>query len=153
MPSTHAMVGFSLPFSIFILTQSRYACSFWTGFTIASIWCLLVCSSRLYLGMHTVLDILVGLLLSATILLFLAPIINFIDEFNLRNANAPIIAFIIVYLMSVYYPKADRWSPARGDTCVMIGFSLGVQIGSWINYQLGNYKLLQFRVLLFKILI
>lgn len=137
MPSTHAMVGFVLPFSIFIFTQSRYFYPFWIGFALACAWCLLVCTSRLYLGMHTVLDILVGLCLSATILFILAHFIDLIDEFNLKNLISPFISFSIVVLMSIYYPKSDRWSPARGDTCVMVGFGYGIQVGSWLNYQFG----------------
>lgn len=117
MPSTHAMVGFALPFSMFIFTQSRYVYPFWLGFALASVWCLLVCGSRLYLGMHTVLDVIAGVLLSATILFSLAPIIDLVDEFNLSNLTAPFLSFVIVSLMSIYYPQSDRWSPARGDTC------------------------------------
>ena len=117
MPSTHAMVGFALPFSVFIFTQSRYVYPLWLGFALASAWCLLVCGSRLYLGMHTVLDVIAGVLLSATILFSLAPVIDLIDEFSLANLTAPFLSFAIVSLMSIYYPKSDRWSPARGDTC------------------------------------
>lgn len=117
MPSTHAMVGFALPFSAFIFTQSRYVYPFWAGLALASAWCLLVCGSRLYLGMHTVLDVIAGVLLSATILFSLVPIIDLVDEFSLSNLVAPFLSFAIVSLMSIYYPQSDRWSPARGDTC------------------------------------
>lgn len=137
MPSTHAMVGFALPFSIFIFTQSRYVYPMWLGFTIASVWCLLVCGSRLYLGMHTVLDILAGLLLSAAILFTCVSVIDLIDEMHFKSPIAPLISFSIVCLMAIYYPKPDRWSPARGDTCVMIAFGFGTLIGTWLNYQLG----------------
>lgn len=123
MPSTHAMVGFALPFSAFIFTQSRYVYPFWLGFALASAWCLLVCGSRLYLGMHTVLDVIAGVLLSATILFSLAPIIDLIDEFCLSNLMAPFVSFAIVSLMSICYPKSDRWSPARGDTCGKLAVS------------------------------
>ena len=37
----------------------------------ARVCCVLVCSCRLYLGMHSLLDILAGLLLAAAILLLL----------------------------------------------------------------------------------
>lgn len=138
MPSTHAMVGFALPFSVFIFTQSRYIYPFWLGFALASIWCLLVCGSRLYLGMHTVLDILVGLLLSATILSVCVPFVDLIDEPHFKSLSSPLITSTILCLMSIYYPKSDRWSPARGDTCVMVGFGYGIMVGTWFNYQLGN---------------
>jgi len=42
--------------------------------------------------------------------------------------------------MAKFYPKSDRWSPARGDTCVMMGSGAGILLGSWLNYQLGIIK-------------
>jgi len=138
MPSTHAMVGFALPFSIFIFTQSRYVYPFWLGFTLASIWCILVCGSRLYLGMHTILDVLAGILLSATILFISIPFIDMIDELHYKSTYSPLVSFSIICLMSIFYPKSDRWSPARGDTCVMIGFGFGTLIGTWMNFQLST---------------
>lgn len=55
MPSTHAMVGVSIPFSVLIYTINRYQYDVHIGLYIAIAWCALICISRLYLGMHTVL--------------------------------------------------------------------------------------------------
>jgi len=81
MPSTHAMVGIALPFSMLIFTVHRYEVrnrfqtrlvsavnprvfeliifhlkySLWYGVAFAVCWCALVCGSRLYLGMHSAL--------------------------------------------------------------------------------------------------
>lgn len=55
MPSTHAMVGVSIPFSVLLYTMDRYQYNIPLGLCLAIIWCTLICLSRLYLGMHTVL--------------------------------------------------------------------------------------------------
>lgn len=55
MPSTHAMVGISIPFSVLLYTMGRYQYNVGVGLAIATAWCTIVCLSRLYLGMHTVL--------------------------------------------------------------------------------------------------
>lgn len=55
MPSTHAMVGVSIPFSVLLYTMNRYQYNVPLGLCIAIIWCSLICMSRLYLGMHSVL--------------------------------------------------------------------------------------------------
>lgn len=55
MPSTHAMVGVSIPFSVVIYTMHRYEYNVPMGFSVAVVWCALICVSRIYLGMHTVL--------------------------------------------------------------------------------------------------
>lgn len=57
MPSTHAMVAVSIPFSILLYTMNRYQYNVPVGLFIAVMWCTVVCVSRLYLGMHTVLVI------------------------------------------------------------------------------------------------
>lgn len=55
MPSTHAMVAVAIPFSVLIYTYNRYIYSLPIGLTIALIWCTVICVSRVYLGMHSVL--------------------------------------------------------------------------------------------------
>lgn len=55
MPSTHAMVGVSIPFSVLLYTMDRYQYPVHWGVLVALSWCTLVCVSRVYLGMHSVL--------------------------------------------------------------------------------------------------
>lgn len=55
MPSTHAMVGVSIPFSVLLYTIDRYQYYTYVGLAVAVFWCSIICVSRLYLGMHTVL--------------------------------------------------------------------------------------------------
>lgn len=55
MPSTHAMVAVAMPFSVVAFMADRYAFSVATGLCVAAVWCTVICLSRLYLGMHSVL--------------------------------------------------------------------------------------------------
>lgn len=55
MPSTHAMVSVAIPFSVLIYTYDRYIYSMPVGLAIACVWCAVICVSRVYLGMHSVL--------------------------------------------------------------------------------------------------
>uniref|UniRef100_A0A182SVK1 Phosphatidic acid phosphatase type 2/haloperoxidase domain-containing protein n=1 Tax=Anopheles maculatus TaxID=74869 RepID=A0A182SVK1_9DIPT len=55
MPSTHAMVSVAIPFSVLIYTYDRYIYSLPVGLAIACVWCAVICVSRVYLGMHSVL--------------------------------------------------------------------------------------------------
>ncbi|XP_062552595.1 sphingosine-1-phosphate phosphatase 2-like [Armigeres subalbatus] len=59
MPSTHAMVSVAIPFSVLIYTHDRYIYSLPAGLAFATIWCAVICFSRVYLGMHSVLVTLV----------------------------------------------------------------------------------------------
>ncbi|XP_018307848.1 sphingosine-1-phosphate phosphatase 2 isoform X2 [Mycetomoellerius zeteki] len=57
MPSTHAMVGLTIPFSVVLFTMNKYIYPFSIGCIIASLWCTLVSMSRLYLAMLIAISI------------------------------------------------------------------------------------------------
>lgn len=138
MPSTHAMIGVSIPFSVLIFTMNRYIYPLSIGCTIAFLWCTLICMSRLYLGMHTVLDIVAGLLLAISLMVPLIPLIDTLDYYILTNIW--ILAFLIIISIAtvIYYPCSDRWTPTRGDTTMVVSVTAGVHAGAWLNYRTGT---------------
>lgn len=138
MPSTHAMVGVSIPFSVLLFTLNRYKYTTEIGLTFAVLWCLLICVSRVYLGMHTVLDILAGLALAIILMFPLVPCVNYLDNYFLTNPMSPILILMSSILMIVYYPNSEKWTPTRGDTTMIISVTVGLHIGAWLNYQTGN---------------
>lgn len=113
MPSTHAMVGVSIPFSVFIYTISRYQYNNEIGLVIAAVWCTTICISRLYLGMHSVLDVFAGLGLATLLMLPLVPSIDYLDNYLLTGPTSPIFLLVISILMIVYYPHTVKWTPTR----------------------------------------
>jgi len=137
MPSTHAMVGLVVPGSVIIFTMYRYTYPFYLWVAIAGVWCTLVCSSRIYLGMHSVADILAGLLISACFLPLFAPFADGVDNFLLTSKYAPLVTITLSILAVALYPGRHRWTSAWGDTTLIIGAYLGQQLGYWLNYQLG----------------
>jgi len=137
MPSTHAMIGLAVPTSAVIFTMAKYEFSPVVGGSILSTWCCLVCCSRMYLGMHSLADILAGLVLSGLLLLWVVPLVHYGDSFLVCSPLAPAVTVPLSILAIWYYPGSDRWTPARGDTTAALGCYLGVQLGVWLNYQLG----------------
>lgn len=75
--------------------------------------CSTICLSRLYLGMHTVLDIIAGLLLAFALMIPVVPLVDFMDYYLITNhwALGILIAFGIAVI--VYYPCSDKWTPTR----------------------------------------
>ncbi|XP_042806218.1 sphingosine-1-phosphate phosphatase 2 isoform X2 [Panthera leo] len=55
MPSTHAMAATTISFTLLISTMDRYQYPFVLGLLMAVVFSTLVCLSRVYTGMHTVL--------------------------------------------------------------------------------------------------
>ncbi|XP_029282717.1 sphingosine-1-phosphate phosphatase 1-like [Cottoperca gobio] len=137
MPSTHAMSGTAIPFSLFFLTYGRWEYPFSLGFILALCWCLLVCVSRIYMGMHSVLDVIVGVLYSILILLFFLPFLDLIDGFNLTCRYAPLIIISFHLGLGLFSFNLDTWSTSRGDTAQILGTGAGVALASHVNYYLG----------------
>ncbi|KAL1139844.1 hypothetical protein AAG570_006821 [Ranatra chinensis] len=138
MPSTHAMVGISIPFSVIVYTYGRYQYSVPLGIAFATAWCTVICLSRLYLGMHTVLDIIVGVLLALSLMVPLVPLVDALDIYILTSYWSPILLIILSISVLYFYPKGDMWTPTRGDTTLVISVCVGIHIGAWTNYQLGQ---------------
>ncbi|XP_063241950.1 sphingosine-1-phosphate phosphatase 1-like [Bacillus rossius redtenbacheri] len=137
MPSTHAMVGVSIPFSVLLYTVNRYQYSLALGLLFAVAWCAVICVSRLYLGMHSVLDVVVGLVLALFLMVPVVPLVDALDHWILTWRWSPVVLLATSILMIVLYPTSDRWTPTRGDTTMIVSVCAGVHVGAWTNYQLG----------------
>ncbi|XP_064490349.1 sphingosine-1-phosphate phosphatase 2-like [Ornithodoros turicata] len=137
MPSTHAITGASVPFGLLIFTMHRYEYPVIIGLLICTAWCALLCISRLYLGMHTILDIIGGLVLASGIMAVLIPFAETFDEFLLRHPWAPWVIVGTAALLTYAYPSLDHWTPARGDTCIVLATIAGIFVGSWLNFKQG----------------
>ncbi|XP_062378400.1 sphingosine-1-phosphate phosphatase 1 [Sardina pilchardus] len=137
MPSTHAMSGTAIPLSLFLLTYGRWEYPFLVGFTLALSWCVLVCLSRIYMGMHSILDIIMGILYSLLILLVCGPALEPIDRFNLSHRWAPLLIVSLHVGLGLFSFTLDTWSTSRGDTAQILGSGAGVALASHLNTHLG----------------
>uniref|UniRef100_A0A672IMP1 Sphingosine-1-phosphate phosphatase 1 n=1 Tax=Salarias fasciatus TaxID=181472 RepID=A0A672IMP1_SALFA len=137
MPSTHAMSGTAIPFSLFFMTYGRWEYPSTLGFCLALCWCLLVCSSRIYMGMHSVLDVIAGFLYSVLILLLFLPALDTLDGFNLTSRLAPPVIVALHLGLGAFSFTLDAWSTSRGDTAQILGSGAGVALASHVNHRLG----------------
>ncbi|KAI6063324.1 Sphingosine-1-phosphate phosphatase 2 [Aix galericulata] len=135
MPSTHAMAATAISFSFLIATMNQYKYPFELGLTAAFIFSTLVCLSRLYTGMHTVLDVIGGALISAVLLVLLYPAWDSIDHLLLTSPFCPLLSIAVPLLLCYNYPKLDYYSPTRADTTTILGAGAGATVGFWLNHQ------------------
>jgi sphingosine-1-phosphate phosphatase 1 len=134
-PSTHAMVSLALP----LYTVSAYATSTTGGgynfdVTIAlaacAVWCTSICLSRLYVGVHTVCDLLGGLFFGSLVLGAGLLCGESVDTFLRANAAvAPFAAIGISFLAIWSYPAPKAWTNAYGDTSLIIAAVSGIVCG------------------------
>uniref|UniRef100_A0A4X2LSN5 Sphingosine-1-phosphate phosphatase 1 n=1 Tax=Vombatus ursinus TaxID=29139 RepID=A0A4X2LSN5_VOMUR len=137
MPSTHAMSGTAIPISLVLLTYGRWQYPLMYGLVIATCWCSLVCLSRIYLGMHSILDIIAGFLYAIFILAVFYPYVELIDNFNQIYKYSPLIIISLHLALGIFSFTLDTWSTSRGDTAQILGSGAGIACGSHIAYHIG----------------
>ncbi|XP_051909006.1 sphingosine-1-phosphate phosphatase 1-like [Hippocampus zosterae] len=137
MPSTHAMTGTAIPFCLFMLTFGRWQYPFLLGLCVALCWSLLVCVSRVYMGMHSVLEVICGFLYSLLVLAFFQQTLDKIDDFYMRHAYAPLVIVVSHVSLGLAAFSLDSWSTSRGDTAQALGTGAGAALATHANYRLG----------------
>lgn len=138
LPSTHAMAATAISFTFLLSAPSRIQFQFEVGAMIAITLSSLVCLSRLYTGMHSVLDVISGASISATLLLLTYPYWDTFDHFQLTCKASPVMAVTLLLFLSYTYPELDHYSTTRGDTTIILGVCAGCSVGYWVNQQLGQ---------------
>lgn len=137
MPSTHAMTGTAIPFCLFMLTYGRWQYTFLFGFSVALSWSVLVCVSRVYMGMHSILEVITGFLYTLLILAFFQPILEKIDTYYMMGHYAPLVIIVTHVSFGLVAFSLDSWSTSRGDTAQALGTGAGAALATHVNYQLG----------------
>ncbi|XP_015279837.1 PREDICTED: sphingosine-1-phosphate phosphatase 1 [Gekko japonicus] len=137
MPSTHAMSGTAIPLTLVLLSYGRWQYPVLYGLLLAFCWCSLVCFSRIYMGMHSVLDVIAGFLYAILILAVFLPAVDLVDNFNLTHKYAPLIIISLHLALGIFSFTLDTWSTSRGDTAQILGCGAGVACGSHVNYLLS----------------
>jgi len=135
MPSTHAMVGVLIPFCIVYYSYDRYQYPLPVGVVFLVCWCLLVCSSRMYLGMHSLQDIIAGLVFAIVLLVIVVPVLDIpTEEWVLTSPSSPIFMVAIPMAMCIVYPTPPLQTDTRADTTMVIGTCVGVMLAAWARY-------------------
>ncbi|KAK7882758.1 hypothetical protein WMY93_028932 [Mugilogobius chulae] len=138
LPSTHAMAATAISFTFLYSAPSRIQFPFEVGLPIAVTFSSLVCLSRVYTGMHSVLDVVSGVFISSCILFFTFPFWDTFDHYQLTSPVSPLLAIGLPLLLSYTYPDLQHYSPTRGDTTTILGVCAGCSVGYWANVQLGE---------------
>jgi sphingosine-1-phosphate phosphatase 1 len=126
-----------IPISLVYLSHNRYNIDLTISIVFATVFCCWVCCSRLYLGMHSLLDVIGGVVYAIFIICVSLPFLNTIDEFMLDSNYSPLISLAIGFSLCCFYPNVKMWGTARADTAIIIGTVVGFSVGAFFNNQLG----------------
>ncbi|KAL7990849.1 hypothetical protein Chor_014279 [Crotalus horridus] len=133
MPSTHAMAATVISFTFVSVTANQYKYPLELGLLGAFLFSSLVGLSRIYTGMHTVLDVIVGSLISLFLTAIACPTWDIVDHLMLTSPFCPAFCIIVPLFLCYNYPRLDYYSPTRADTTTILGASAGAIIGFWAN--------------------
>ncbi|XP_069772343.1 sphingosine-1-phosphate phosphatase 1-like [Narcine bancroftii] len=89
------------------------------------------------MGMHSILDIIAGVLYSILILVIFHPALDVIDNFNLTYKYAPLFIISLHLGMGLFSFTLDTWSTSRGDTAEILGTGAGIACASHVNHIFG----------------
>lgn len=131
------MSGTAIPIAMVLLTYGRWQYPLLYGLILIPCWCSLVCLSRIYMGMHSILDIIAGFLYTILILAVFYPLVDMIDHFNQTHRYAPLIIIGLHLALGIFSFTLDTWSTSRGDTAEILGSGAGVACGSHVTYNMG----------------
>lgn len=133
-PSTHAMCAFSLPWFVAWLGHGRWDLHpdhAWVPWAVAATYCVIMTLSRLYMGVHSPLDIVMGATLGLIHLCISVTWGRQIDLAQLALPWTPLVVPAASVLLSVLYPRPRKWVNSPGDTILILGVATGVCVASW----------------------
>jgi len=130
-PSTHTVCGFAMPFALIFLTMTPFTIEFYIASTMAILFGVIISYSRMYLGMHTLPDVLGGLGVAIIILLcWFGFGFEIMENWLLEGSYVPIWSIALgVFLLSVQ-PEPSSHCTCFDDSVCFIGSAVGGMIGT-----------------------
>jgi len=145
LPSTHAMVSL-IPLYLTLTFREREEklnYDFQTMLISSLVWSVSMCLSRLYMGVHSGLDVVVGLLLGLGVVATLLSLGDQIDAMltsaaatgvgAIGGAAPPAVLCGLILLLVATYPRPKVWTNAAGDTALIMSVCAGVGVATWAN--------------------
>lgn len=130
LPSTHIM-GALLPLSM-LLNMSRIGHYVSPLFWILSINHIIsLGASRLYLGVHSPMDLMAGLLIGTPLMWMIHHIGEPLEILLLLHPTAIAIHLFLIALFLTSYPKGNHWTASYGTSAQFFGSAIGVATAMW----------------------
>jgi membrane-associated phospholipid phosphatase len=130
LPSTHTIAGL-LPISVMLVLVRHGMDISWTAWGLSVLYFVSVALSRLYLGVHSVYDLIAGALMGVTITFLLHVYGDALDVLLYQYSGAVYVQIVILLLFIVAYPRGKAWTASFGTAAQMAGPFFGVGVSFW----------------------
>ncbi|XP_027349898.1 lipid phosphate phosphatase delta [Abrus precatorius] len=138
LPSSHTLntvclSGYLLHY-VLIHTQIQGAYVNYLGVSIACLLVALIGLGRIYLGMHSVVDVVSGLLIGLGLLAFWLTVDEYIDSFVISGQNVTSFWAALSFLLLFAYPTPELPTPSFEFHTAFNGVALGIVTGVQQTY-------------------
>lgn len=132
LPSHHAVLGVLIPWYIWFYSYIHFSMPQW-GFTVLFVfiatWSVSVMFSRLYLGVHSPADIVVGGIVGCIILAYWIKIDSILDRYISFGDNVVLQAIVYSLLLLFIHPRPEPRTKSLVETVSMMAVTVGFVIG------------------------
>ncbi|XP_031556967.1 sphingosine-1-phosphate phosphatase 2-like [Actinia tenebrosa] len=136
LPSHHAVLAVLLPWYIWFYSMLHFNLSQWafiTLFTVIVMWSVFVMMSRLYLGVHSPADIVVGGIIGCIVLAIWMKTDDLFDMAISYGSNVIPKAVVYSLLLLFIHPQPLTETNSFFETNCMTGVTVGVAVGRATN--------------------
>ncbi|XAR68632.1 Phosphatidate phosphatase [Bertholletia excelsa] len=144
LPSSHTLntvclFGFLLHYVISYTKSNDLSVQF-LGFAMVGLFVGLIGLGRIYLGMHSLIDIIGGLALGLTVLAFWLTVHEYIDNFIISGQNVTSFWAVLSLLLLFAYPTPEIPTPSFEYHTAFNGVALGIVTGIQQTYNQFHHE-------------
>ncbi|MCD9637989.1 hypothetical protein HAX54_021597 [Datura stramonium] len=144
LPSSHTLntlclSGFLLQY-ILSYTQNDDAITRLAGLAIVCLFVFFIAVGRIYLGMHSLIDIIGGLAFGLAILASWLSVHKYIDDFIVSGQNVSSFWAVLSFLLLFAYPTPELPTPSFEFHTAFTGVALGIVIGVQQTYHQFHHE-------------
>lgn len=143
LPSTHTIAGL-LPLTTLLILLRHGVDISTTSWVLSGIYAVSVALSRLYLGVHSVYDVLAGAVMGVGLVSLLHIYGDAIDVLLYQYSGALYVQIVLLCVYLVGYPRSGPWSASFGTAAQMMGPFFGCGISLWYVRHCVQSELLSF---------
>jgi hypothetical protein len=130
-PSTHTMTGF-LPLSVVLYFLRHGTVIGYDVWVVCSLYIISIALSRLYLGVHSVVDVSAGLILGASLTVMLHCFgDNYVDYFIFYRVEGILVIAAATLTFLLFYPRPRPWRAGFGTSAQILGSWIGGAVSMW----------------------
>ncbi|KAF5178665.1 Lipid phosphate phosphatase [Thalictrum thalictroides] len=139
LPSSHTLntvclSGYMLHY-VLNYTQNTDSASLLAGFSLVCLFVGLIVLGRIYLGMHSVVDVFAGLVIGLVILAFWLMVHDIVDNFVISGQNVTSFWITLSFILLFAYPTPEMPTPSFEFHTAFDGVALGINRNSSLIWQ------------------